>query len=73
MHRWHGGRGSQEQEEGTGGAEGGAAPEKQRGMEMMNQREMREKKAVRGMAPEEPVCTSRMLRQDSVASVMPGK
>lgn len=40
---------------------------------MMNQREIREKNAVRGMAPEEPVWNSRMLSTDSVASVMPGK
>ena len=39
----------------------------------MNQRESSEKKAVRGIAPLEPVCLSRTLSRLSVASVMPGK
>ena len=53
------------------GAEG--SPEKQRGMEMMNQREMRLKKASRGMAPLLPVCASSMLSMLRMPSVMPGK
>ena len=53
------------------GAEG--LPEKQRGMEMMNQREMRLKKASRGMAPLLPVCASSMLSMLRMPSVMPGK
>ena len=49
------------------------APEKQSGMEMMNQSAMSEKNAVSGMAPLEPVRASRMLSALSAASVMPGK
>ena len=49
------------------------SPEKQRGMEMMNQREMRLKKASRGMAPLLPVCASSMLSMLRMPSVMPGK
>ena len=48
-------------------------PEKQRGMEMMNQRAMREKKASRGMAPLLPVCASSTFSMLSTPSVMPGK
>ena len=42
-------------------------------MDMMNQREMREKKASRGMAPLLPVCASSTFSRLSTASVIPGK
>ena len=40
---------------------------------MMNQREMSEKKASRGIAPLLPVCASRTFSMLSMPSVMPGK
>lgn len=48
-------------------------PEKHRGMEMRNQRAMREKKAPRGMAPLLPVCTISTFSSDIMSRVMPGK
>lgn len=51
----------------------GCLPEKQRGMEIRNQRAIKEKKAPRGIAPLLPVPAIRILSKDIASSVIPGK